>query len=165
MTEPVKEGWYEDPAGRHEYRWFSAGAPTDLVKDAGTTSRDSISIADPALYQSMHLKQEPDVSPLLYKDDAPAPAFELVNFGQGPAGVVNTAGRTPAPGAFMESAGAIERVLVFLPVLVAWLLGRLLYLPLIAWLPLIFLSPLIVLLGRWRRKRRSRRFQRSATSH
>jgi hypothetical protein len=31
VTDQVKEGWYEDPASRHEYRWFSDGVPTDLV--------------------------------------------------------------------------------------------------------------------------------------
>ena len=27
------EGWATDPFGRHEQRWFSAGAPTALVRD------------------------------------------------------------------------------------------------------------------------------------
>jgi YD repeat-containing protein len=53
------EGWYEDPAGRHEYRWFSAGRPTDLVMDAGKTSRDPISITDPSVYESLELKRPP----------------------------------------------------------------------------------------------------------
>jgi hypothetical protein len=30
---PVSEGWGDDPTGRHEQRWFSAGTPTALVRD------------------------------------------------------------------------------------------------------------------------------------
>jgi hypothetical protein len=29
------EGWYRDPFGRHDDRWFSAGRPTKLVRDDG----------------------------------------------------------------------------------------------------------------------------------
>ena len=65
MTEQVKEGWYEDPADRHEYRWFSQGAPTDLVMDRSRTSRDAITLKDPMLYRSMPLAQPPDDGPLL----------------------------------------------------------------------------------------------------
>lgn len=34
------EGWYTDPFGRHEARWFSAGAPTKLVRDGTAESYD-----------------------------------------------------------------------------------------------------------------------------
>jgi hypothetical protein len=34
------EGWYVDPYGAHERRWFSDGTPTSLVCDQGATSRD-----------------------------------------------------------------------------------------------------------------------------
>lgn len=34
------EGWYKDPYGRHENRWFSNGRATDLVSNAGHTSHD-----------------------------------------------------------------------------------------------------------------------------
>jgi hypothetical protein len=27
------EGWYEDPYGVHDERWYSDGAPTALVRD------------------------------------------------------------------------------------------------------------------------------------
>ncbi len=37
------EGWYHDPYGRHERRWFSAGAPTALVKDGDVEGRDEVS--------------------------------------------------------------------------------------------------------------------------
>lgn len=34
------EGWYEDPFGAHEARWFSDGRPTILVRDGGVESHD-----------------------------------------------------------------------------------------------------------------------------
>jgi len=34
------EGWYLDPYGVHEDRWFSAGTPTALVRDRGTEAHD-----------------------------------------------------------------------------------------------------------------------------
>jgi len=34
------EGWYVDPYGRHDARWFSDGDPTALVRDDGVESRD-----------------------------------------------------------------------------------------------------------------------------
>jgi len=35
-----EEGWYTDPYGLHEHRWFSDGSPTSLVRDRGETSKD-----------------------------------------------------------------------------------------------------------------------------
>jgi len=34
------QGWYIDPTRGHELRWYSAGTPTDLVKDGAIESRD-----------------------------------------------------------------------------------------------------------------------------
>ena len=34
------EGWYVDPFGLHDARWFSDGMPTLLVRDGGVESRD-----------------------------------------------------------------------------------------------------------------------------
>jgi hypothetical protein len=34
------EGWYRDPYGIHQDRWFSAGTLTALVRDQGVESRD-----------------------------------------------------------------------------------------------------------------------------
>jgi hypothetical protein len=34
------QGWHADQAGEHELRWYSAGTPTDLVKDGAIESRD-----------------------------------------------------------------------------------------------------------------------------
>jgi len=36
------EGWYKDPYGRHERRWFSAGQPTELVMDGDTEGHDVV---------------------------------------------------------------------------------------------------------------------------
>ena len=170
MAELVKEGWYEDPANRHEYRWFSQGVPTDLVKDDGTTSRDSISLTDPAAYQSMQLAQEPDVGPLLHKDDAPPPKLELVNIGgvgsMGYAGVINTAS-VPVQAVPVARAGAGEILLVVLPILAELPVFALVgagELPHIAWLAPALAALLIAAVGRWRRVRRARRHLRSATS-
>ena len=35
------EGWYVDPFGVHEARWFSDGSPTALVRDGSTESHDA----------------------------------------------------------------------------------------------------------------------------
>ena len=34
------EGWYRDPYGIHQDRWFSAGTPTSLVRDQGIEGHD-----------------------------------------------------------------------------------------------------------------------------
>jgi len=34
------EGWYHDPYGRHEERWYSNGRPTALVRDAKVEAKD-----------------------------------------------------------------------------------------------------------------------------
>lgn len=42
MTEnhAAAEGWYRDPYGIHEDRWFSAGTPTSLVRGGGIEGHD-----------------------------------------------------------------------------------------------------------------------------
>jgi hypothetical protein len=42
MHERTAEGWYRDPTGRHEQRWFSDGAPTALVRDGELDARDQL---------------------------------------------------------------------------------------------------------------------------
>jgi hypothetical protein len=37
------EGWYQDPYGRHQKRWFSSGQPTPLVKDGDAEGHDEVS--------------------------------------------------------------------------------------------------------------------------
>ena len=34
------QGWWRDPFGRHDDRWFSDGRPTRLVRDQGIESYD-----------------------------------------------------------------------------------------------------------------------------
>jgi hypothetical protein len=34
------EGWFVDPFGSHEHRWFSDGSPTRLVRDGGVEGYD-----------------------------------------------------------------------------------------------------------------------------
>jgi hypothetical protein len=34
------QGWYADPFAAHEARWFSAGAPTQLVRDGDVEATD-----------------------------------------------------------------------------------------------------------------------------
>jgi hypothetical protein len=36
----VAQGWCVDPWRRYEHRWFSAGAPTSLVRTRGCEARD-----------------------------------------------------------------------------------------------------------------------------
>jgi hypothetical protein len=40
MAEVHEEGWYQDPYGLHEARWFSDGQPTKLVRDGSEESYD-----------------------------------------------------------------------------------------------------------------------------
>jgi hypothetical protein len=35
------QGWYQDPFGVHEQRWFSDGAPTSLVRDGAVEADDA----------------------------------------------------------------------------------------------------------------------------
>jgi hypothetical protein len=69
-TAHAVEGWYRDPYGRHVHRWFSAGEPTDLVRDDGVTSQDPP-------------PDEPPVLPLEPAEEATARPFDLVRAGDG----------------------------------------------------------------------------------
>jgi len=59
------EGWYRDPYGIHQDRWFSAGTPTSLVRDQGVEGHD-----DPPAYP-------PPVAPAEIPDTDPFPADDL----------------------------------------------------------------------------------------
>ena len=63
------EGWYKDPYGRHENRWFSNGRATNLVRDDSATSHD-----EPP--------NEPIVGPLVRADEVEVP-FETVRADDG----------------------------------------------------------------------------------
>lgn len=47
-TPPPREGWWSDPTGRHDHRWYSAGLPTKLVRDGQTVSDDPLSMDETA---------------------------------------------------------------------------------------------------------------------
>ena len=40
FTQHKAQGWYVDPYGWHQARWFSDGTPTALVRDDGRESTD-----------------------------------------------------------------------------------------------------------------------------
>jgi hypothetical protein len=65
------EGWYRDPYGLHDDRWFSDGRPTNLVRDEGIEARDEPPRGEPPL----PLEPIPEIGPsdsrdLLRADDA-----------------------------------------------------------------------------------------------
>jgi hypothetical protein len=43
------EGWYRDPYGLHDDRWFSDGRPTNLVRDQFIESHDEPPQSEPPL--------------------------------------------------------------------------------------------------------------------
>jgi hypothetical protein len=89
VTNLVRQGWYQDPAGRHEFRWFSQGVPTDLVKDARETSRDAVGIGeDAAVCESMDLVEPADDGRLVFTDDSAGSHLEIMNFGAGPVSAI-----------------------------------------------------------------------------
>jgi hypothetical protein len=149
MPGQVKEGWYEDPASRHQYRWFSAGLPTDLVKDGPATSRDALSMSDPALFTSMDLAKPPDDSPLLRTQHAAAPLFEPLDlvFGQSYADSKNPA--------YFPQPGWLEMAVAFIPFLIGIYLLSLG--SLVPGIVAMALSPVVAAFGRQRRVRQLRR--------
>jgi len=65
------EGWYRDPYGRHDERWFSDGQPTSLVRDQGTESSDEPPSGEPPLPLVPAAETEPnDGRDLLRADEA-----------------------------------------------------------------------------------------------
>jgi len=85
----VKQGWYQDPAGLHEFRWFSQGVPTDLVKDARETSRDATGIVmDAAAYEEIELVEPSDDGRLVLTDGSGESHLEIMNFGAGPVSAI-----------------------------------------------------------------------------
>lgn len=65
------EGWYKDPFGEHEARWFSEGTPTSLVRDGSVESRDDPpdeSVDGPL--QRVEASQAPSAGDLRRADDA-----------------------------------------------------------------------------------------------
>jgi hypothetical protein len=48
MTDVTAAGWFADPTGRHELRWFDGTAWTDQVSDGGTVATDPVGVAPAA---------------------------------------------------------------------------------------------------------------------
>jgi hypothetical protein len=158
VTDIVRQGWLQDPAGRHEWRWFSQGTPTDLVKDARATSRDPIEAKDAAAYQSMDLAEEPDDRPPPHQDDAPPPLSDLATFGVGPVGVqytptMLTPGPPDPPDTAVRGPGAAGPLLAGLALIAAVVLVRLgrPY----DWVALVLPPPAYLLPRWWRRRHRA----------
>lgn len=57
------EGWYRDPYLVHEDRWFSAGQPTKLVRDAGIEDYDPLRPARQRRNSSRSRIQSPATAP------------------------------------------------------------------------------------------------------
>ena len=79
MSEAVQEGWYTDPFGRHEARWFSAGTPTELVRDAAVESYDEPPDEEP-LGTATRIDDAADGDPAdLYRSDDGTPEHRSLN--------------------------------------------------------------------------------------
>jgi hypothetical protein len=71
------EGWYVDPYGLHEARWFSNGAPTALVRDAGVESQDRPPDTPPTKPLEPIVETPPTAgADLLRADDAQTTLFD-----------------------------------------------------------------------------------------
>ena len=66
------EGWYQDPSGRHEARWFSAGTPTGLVRDGRIEAQDDTSDIDAECEPLSLPEPEPDPGDLRRADEVEA---------------------------------------------------------------------------------------------
>jgi hypothetical protein len=93
----VYEGWYVDPFGHHEARWFSDGSPTALVRDGNAESDDappSLSFEgvltrpdDPSSVNGEDLRRSDDVDNEPF-DPAAGPRMAFDVFDQTGAGTV-----------------------------------------------------------------------------
>jgi hypothetical protein len=113
MAIQQKQGWLEDPTGRHEFRYFSQGVPTSLVRDGDREANDAISINDREVFAEMSLAQPADTAPLLHQAP-PKPQLESVFGG----GIVNVNRGLP-PNWGWVPAGPGLYTLALLP----WLVG------------------------------------------
>ena len=66
------EGWYKDPFGRHELRWFSNGTPTALVRDGDAEGHDAPP-SEPVEGPLEEAEEVPAVNETVRADEAPAP--------------------------------------------------------------------------------------------
>jgi hypothetical protein len=72
VEQESEQGWFEDPFGVHEHRYFSAGQPTKLVRDNGNESYDPppfeiwagplVPVEEPAGGDATDLRRADDIS-------------------------------------------------------------------------------------------------------
>jgi hypothetical protein len=86
------EGWYIDPFGHREARWFSDGAPTALVRDGGVEGHDPPS-SSPFTGEIERVPETAltDGSDLKRADDAEAGEFDPSTFAQAASDAIDSA--------------------------------------------------------------------------
>ena len=73
----IQQGWYEDPWGRHEARYFSAGRPTDLVLDGTVEGHDPPPDEIPDVFPPAPVGREDTTAPLRKRSRRSIPGFVL----------------------------------------------------------------------------------------
>jgi hypothetical protein len=73
----IQQGWYEDPWGRHEARYFSAGRPTDLVLDGTVEGHDPPPDEIPDVFPPAPVGREDTTAPLRKRSHRSIPGFVL----------------------------------------------------------------------------------------
>jgi hypothetical protein len=68
-----EEGWYTDPFGRHEARWMSDAAPTQLVRDVGVESYDEPKDEEASVIPTPIAEEQMDDGRDLLRADDPDP--------------------------------------------------------------------------------------------
>ncbi len=59
----VAAGWYSDPLGRHEYRYWGGGAWTEHVADRGIAGKDPLSAVSTAPVSASRMATPPAAVP------------------------------------------------------------------------------------------------------
>lgn len=73
------QGWYQDPFGVHEHRWFSDGTPTSLVRDGAAETDDPPPAPEYAgRLVAAATRELPDGGDLRRADQAPAKRRDYV---------------------------------------------------------------------------------------
>lgn len=86
MWQDLGVGWFDDPTGRHQQRWFSAGSPTELVHDNGIDGHDPLDAID-----TEHLRQRRPIASTVHEMPDPAPEPDPYSSPHGPVAWWDTA--------------------------------------------------------------------------
>ena len=92
------QGWYRDPYGVHEDRYFSAGTPTKLVRDNGQESYDPLPdcpLPDGDLIPAQSAGSEAEPWSDLERADQPEPTPVWLRIGAGTGGSRHVGGGVP----------------------------------------------------------------------